>query len=338
MRCDVDGVYQRLVDDLGDRGGGHHGEGRLLTFVEEVGVEGCLDFLVPFYRNGFAFQIGDVADLVGYLGELLPERLVLYLEGVGDILYGFFQRMLHGDYLCVHLPDDGVVVRSLRSQPHPFEYQFVVFVDGVRQGLVLYSDIDRQDADFLLSVEDVAYGGEHLQLYFRLEQVVFVLTGGFEREFRLRNDVYRGVVAFELFDGRIDVGEFTFHCLQAFVDEPHGRFGRPALAVDGVFVIDLDELVRQRRRLLRVMVGDGDIDDIGKFLGLRYVQRFGVCFGGVPYGTDINSQGVCSFRVVSGRRHGPFEPEDPDRVADCLSEGSGNGLFRSLLPRQPVFE
>jgi len=86
------------------------------------------------------------------------------------------------------------------------------------------------------------------------------------------------------------------------------------------------------------MVGDGDIDDIGKFLGLRYVQRFGVCFGGVPYGTDINSQGVCSFRVVSGRRHGPFEPEDPDRVADCLSEGSGNGLFRSLLPRQPVFE
>lgn len=219
-----------------------------------------------------------------------------------------------------------------------FEYQFVVFVDGVRQGLVLYSDIDWQDADFLLSVEDVAYGGEHLQLYFRLEQVVFVLTGGFEREFRLRNDVYRGVVAFELFDGRIDVGEFTFHCLQAFVDEPHGCFGRPALAVDGVFVIDLDELVRQRRRLLRVMVGDGDIDDIGKFLGLRYVQRFGVCFGGVPYGTDINSQGVCSFRVVSGRRHGPFEPEDPDRVADCLSEGSGNGLFRSLLPRQPVFE
>lgn len=112
----------------------------------------------------------------------------------------------------------------------------------------------------------------------------------------------------------------------------------PALAVDGVFVIDLDELVRQRRRLLRVMVGDGDIDDIGKFLGLRYVQRFGVCFGGVPYGTDINSQGVCSFRVVSGRRHGRSSRKTPT-VSRIVSPKAPVMVFSVVFcPGSPVFE
>ncbi len=265
-------VDERLVDHMRHRPGSHHGERRFLPLVQQVGVEGGLDLLVTLDGDGFPFQVRDVAHLLRHFVQLFEKRLFLYPERTRNVFHGPAERVLHGDDLGGYLAHDGVVFGGFRAESHPFQHQFVVFVDGVRQRRILYPDVHRQDAELMLLVEDVADGGEHLQLDLRREEVVPVFGRGFQRQPGFGDDVHRRIVALELLDRRIHVGEFALHRTQSFVDETHGRLGGPTLAVDGVVVVDLDELVGEGGRLDGVVVDDGDVDDVGISFGLRHAQ------------------------------------------------------------------
>ncbi len=287
---------------------------QFLAAAEEVEVEFLLDFLQ-------ALQVFEVELLLGHLAHLAG--------GVGGLDLGFGDALLQQAYVAVeeavHVGTQGVDFLHLGFHHgavgalvfFEFEHQVVVLGDEGHDVGVVEADGGRDDVDGLVGLVELRQVAGLRELFLEAFDFFGRLDARLEVALAVGRDVEQLVFAFEVGQGVLLGAEVGVEHGEALVDVVVG-FGDDAFfLLDGVIVVDLDDLVDDLLGADGGGVAEADVDDGVEVVVARNGEGGAVVLG------DGGDAGVChrdGHSVVVGR-------EEPCLVGHDATEGGGHGVL-----------